>query len=602
MLRNGCRLLYKIAVCCDSQNARLILTSPTLRATSAQPQYRSWWEEENYEDGVKWKFLEHKGPYFAPPYEPLPDDVRFYYDGQEMKLSLAAEEVATFYGKMLDHEYTTKEIFQKNFFTDWRSQMTSEERKIIKHLEKCEFTEIHKYFYDKNEARKALPKEEKQKLKEESNKLQEEYGYCTLDGHREKIGNFKTEPPGLFRGRGDHPKMGMLKLRIMPEDVIINCSKESKVPEPPAGHRWKEVRCDNTVTWLASWTENIQGAIKYIMLNPSSKLKGEKDWQKYEIARRLKGVVDHIRAQYRVDWKSREMKKRQRAVALYFIDKLALRAGNEKEEGETADTVGCCSLRVEHIKLFRELDGQEYMVEFDFLGKDSIRYYNKVPVEKEVFKNLKRFMENKNPDDDLFDRLNTSTLNKHLQDLMDGLTAKVFRTYNASITLQNQLKELTNAADNEAAKILSYNRANRAVALLCNHQRAPPKTFEKSMQNLQAKIDTKEQQIKEAKKELKAAKADHKNRNTEKTKKELEKKKKQCDRLAEQLMKLKVQATDKEENKQIALGTSKLNYLDPRITVAWCKKFSVPIEKIYNKTQRDKFAWAIAMTDEEFEF
>ena len=24
-----------------------------------------------------------------------------------------------------------------------------------------------------------------------------------------------------------------------------------------------------------------------------------------------------------------------------------------------------------------------------------------------------------------------------------------------------------------------------------------------------------------------------------------------------------------EENKQIALGTSKLNYLDPRITVAW---------------------------------
>lgn len=37
----------------------------------------------------------------------------------------------------------------------------------------------------------------------------------------------------------------------------------------------------------------------------------------------------------------------------------------------------------------------------------------------------------------------TSILNKHLQELMDGLTAKVFRTYNASITLQQQLKELT---------------------------------------------------------------------------------------------------------------------------------------------------------------
>lgn len=34
-------------------------------------------------------------------------------------------------------------------------------------------------------------------------------------------------------------------------------------------------------------------------------------------------------------------------------------------------------------------------------------------------------------------------------------------------------------------------------------------------------------------------------------------------------MKLQVQATDREENKQIALGTSKLNYLDPRISVAW---------------------------------
>lgn len=64
--------------------------------------------------------------------------------------------------------------------------------------------------------------------------------------------------------------------------------------------------------------------------------------------------------------------------------KLALRAGNEKEEGETADTVGCCSLRVEHITLHEQLDGNECVVEFDFLGKDSIRYYNKVPIIKKV--------------------------------------------------------------------------------------------------------------------------------------------------------------------------------------------------------------------------
>lgn len=40
--------------------------------------------------------------------------------GKAMKLSPAAEEVATFYAKMLDHEYTTKDIFRKNFFKDWR--------------------------------------------------------------------------------------------------------------------------------------------------------------------------------------------------------------------------------------------------------------------------------------------------------------------------------------------------------------------------------------------------------------------------------------------------------------------------------------------------
>ena len=103
------------------------------------------------------------------------------------------------------------------------------------------------------------------------------------------------------------------------------------------------------VTWLACWIENIAGAYKYVMLNAATRLKGEKDWQKYETARKLKECVDTIRDSYKADWKSKEMRVRQRGVAMYFIDKLALRAGHEKEEGESADTVGCCSLRYEHI-------------------------------------------------------------------------------------------------------------------------------------------------------------------------------------------------------------------------------------------------------------
>lgn len=240
------------------------------------------------------------------------------------------------------------------------------------------------------------------------------------------------------------------------------------------------------------------------MLNPSSKLKGEKDWQKYETARKLLKHIDKIRSTYRDEWKSKEMRVRQRAVALYFIDKLALRAGNEKDD-EQADTVGCCSLRFEHVELFREKDGKEYVVVFDFLGKDSIRYYNEVEVEKRVFKNLELFKENKKEGDDLFDRLNTAVLNEHLRELMDGLTAKVFRTFNASYTLQKQLDELTDPDMSVPEKLLAYNRANRAVAILCNHQRSVPKTHQKSMETLKEKIRLKRETVDECEREYKVS-------------------------------------------------------------------------------------------------
>ena len=47
-------------------------------------------------------------------------DIFMCSPGKHMKLAPAAEEVATFFGKMLDHDYTTKEVFRKNFFKDWR--------------------------------------------------------------------------------------------------------------------------------------------------------------------------------------------------------------------------------------------------------------------------------------------------------------------------------------------------------------------------------------------------------------------------------------------------------------------------------------------------
>ena len=55
---------------------------------------------------------------------------------------------------------------------------------------------------------------EKKAAKTEKDKAEEKYTYCTLDGRKEKVGNFRIEPPGLFRGRGEHPRKGALKVIV----------------------------------------------------------------------------------------------------------------------------------------------------------------------------------------------------------------------------------------------------------------------------------------------------------------------------------------------------------------------------------------------------
>jgi DNA topoisomerase-1 len=70
---------------------------------------------------------------------------------------------------------------------------------------------------------------------------------------------------------------------------------------------------------------------------------------------------------------------------------------------------------------------------------------------------------------------------------MPGLTAKVFRTYNASYTFQEELKK-TPENGTLAEKMLAYNRANRQVAILCNHQRAVSKSHGTQMEKLSDKV------------------------------------------------------------------------------------------------------------------
>ena len=48
----------------------------------------------------------------------------------------------------------------------------------------------------------------------------------------------------------------------------------------------------------------------------------------------------------------------------------------------------------------------------------------------------------------------------------------------------------------------------------------------------------------------------------------------------ERMRKMEIDIAQKEDLKTVALGTSKINYMDPRISIAWCKRHEVPLEKV----------------------
>ena len=182
---------------------------------------------------------------------------------------------------------------------------------------------------------------------------------------------------------------------------------------------------------------------------------------------------------------------------MWVIDVLALRVGGEKGEDE-ADTVGCCSLRLEHLKF--NPDPSTFEIELEFLGKDSMLYKQNInfaqhgELGKKVYHCLKSFCAGKGKDkgreNQVFDTLTPMILNKHLTSIMKGLTAKVFRTYDASITLQEELPSAEELADCDVAeKVIRYNAANRQVAILCNHQKTVSKAAETMFENLNDKLE-----------------------------------------------------------------------------------------------------------------
>ncbi|WIA12998.1 hypothetical protein OEZ85_006609 [Tetradesmus obliquus] len=539
----------------------------------------------------KWTTLVHSGVLFPPEYEP--HGVKVLYEGKPVELTPEQEEVASMFAIMKETDYMSKPTFLKNFWEGFKEVLGRGH--VIKDLAKCDFTPIYDHLMAERDKKKALTKEEKAAIKVQKDAAEAKYKHALVDGRQEQVGNFRVEPPSLFRGRGEHPKMGKIKQRVYPRDITINIGKDAPIPEHPyPGQRWKEVRHDNTVTWLAFWKDTVNPKeYKYVWLGATSSFKAESDLLKYEKARKLKDYITDIRKNYKRDWESSDVRKKQMGVAVYFLDKLALRAGHEKDDDE-ADTVGCCTLKVENVECV-----PPNHIKFDFLGKDSIRYENTVDVELAVYKAVQAFIKvdakgkRKGPRDMLFDTFDATDLNKELKGLMDGLSVKVFRTYNASITLDRLLSEMEEAdedayaAKSVDAKKADYDRANKEVAILCNHQRSVPKTHETSMAKVTEKLNAMREEIKALEEEHEAAlKAKGRGKNPDAIASKLSKK-------MAALEKAELQAAVKEDLKTVALGTSKINYMDPRISIAWCKRNEVPIEKVFNKSLLSKFHWAM---------
>jgi DNA topoisomerase-1 len=527
--------------------------------------------------GPQWTTLVHNGPMFAPLYEP--HNIPVIINNQSYQLSGLAEEYITLYARYIDTEYVKNpklsNRFNKNFLKDWRRVLPTNIAKAFNDMTQVNVLDIKKHLDKIKEHKLNMSKEQKEKIKHEQDILEEPYKYCFINGGKMKVGNYKIEPPGIFLGRGDHPKLGCVKKRINPEDVMINISKEAPIPKPnvtnPHGDKnWQKVIHNNEVVWLATWVDDISGKNKYVFTSMDSIFKSKSDLDKFDLARKLKKKVNTIRADYYEDMKNGNEVDKQLSTALYLIDNLALRVGGAKDVKEKADTVGVTSLRVEHITI---LDNDT--IKLDFLGKDSVRYCRKVKLDPIAYENIKLFTLNKHKKTDLFDKISSASLNNYLNKMLEGLTAKVWRTYNASILFQKELDKVnTNIIDKmpEAERInyliSIFNQANTAVALLCNHQKNVSSNIELAVK----KIDENIKKYKLKKKKCK---------DSEKLK-----------LINAKIVTLKVNKETKIKMKNVSLGTSKTNYIDPRIIFAFIKKHNIPEDKLFNKALLVRFEWA----------
>jgi DNA topoisomerase-1 len=539
---------------------------------------------------AKWQTLEHRGVAFPPEYQPR--GITITVKGEKLALNRDQEEIVYAWAKKKDTHYVQDPIFQQNFLSDLQKLLPESYNNIT--INDIDFSMAYRLADEEKEMKerekeryKALSKEQKKSIsqakKAERERLKSIYGKAVVDGVEVDIANWLVEPPALFMGRGQHPMRGRWKPRVRPQDVTLNLGENAPVPEG----NWKAIIHDHSSTWLATWIEGLTGKRKYVWLHDSAALRQENDKAKYDKAKKLAEREDKVH---------REVIKRMMkgdgkvATVAYLILKLAMRVGDEKDP-EEADTVGASTLRVEHIE-FPQVNGRQ-IIEFNFLGKDSVPWQKRLEVNSEdtraLYKNLKNFMQGKRPSDPIFDGINSRKVNAFLQQIMPELTAKVFRTYIATRVVQRQLsKAKVDKNSLEAQKIYAAKKANLEAAITCNHKKGiDPKNpaARKALEKFEESMTKKKEAIAKLKADIAA-----KNWKTELQEKRLE----------ERIEKLQMQLILQQETRDYNLGTSLRNYIDPRIMKAWLNYVELDWTKIYTSTLQRKFKWVEGYKDKNF--
>jgi len=312
---------------------------------------------------------------------------------------------------------------------------------------------------------------------------------------------------------------------------------------------WKEVVWAQNL-WIAKWDDKLRGKEKYVWVSDTSPMKQEREIEKFEKAKELEKKFGFVKSHIGKNLDSTEIKKRKIATVCYLIDALSMRVGDEKDEDE-ADTVGATTLTPKNIEI------ENNLVKFNFIGKDYVEWKKEVVLPENVVKNLKEFIKTKNF---VFDGVRSEDVNAFLSEIVDGITAKVFRTYHASKAVREYLENVKVKKDDpESYKKYIATMANLQAAIVCNHKRKLPKKWKESLEKKQERL-----------KQLKLKKG-------KKTKEKVKEAKLKID-----LMK---------ETKDYNLNTSLKSYVDPRIFYKWAKKVDFDWKKYYSKTLQKKFSW-----------